>query len=171
VKAALTTLGCKVNHYETEAMRELFTHEGWQIVDFSEPADVYVVNTCTVTQTSDAKSRQMIARAHRMNPDALVVAVGCYAQVAPESVAALEASGSSSAPVDERRSFPVVNEALVSHKRESCVVPLGELREFEPFPPYGIRARAQRSKFRTVASTTVLTVSFPMRAVRCARVR
>jgi len=133
VKAALTTLGCKVNHYETEAMRELFTHEGWQIVDFSEPADVYVVNTCTVTQTSDAKSRQMIARAHRMNPDALVVAVGCYAQVAPESVAALEGVGLVIGTGGRKGIVSRVNEALVSHKRESCVVPLGELREFEPF--------------------------------------
>lgn len=133
MKAALTTLGCKVNHYETEAMRELFTHEGWQIVDFSEPADVYVVNTCTVTQTSDAKSRQMIARAHRMNPDALVVAVGCYAQVAPESVAALEGVGLVIGTGGRKEIVSRVNEALVSHKRESCVVPLGELREFEPF--------------------------------------
>jgi threonylcarbamoyladenosine tRNA methylthiotransferase MtaB len=133
VKAALTTLGCKVNHYETEAMRELFTHEGWQIVDFSEPADVYVVNTCTVTQTSDAKSRQMIARAHRMNPDALVVAVGCYAQVAPESVAALEGVGLVIGTGGRKEIVSRVNEALVSHKRESCVIPLGELREFEPF--------------------------------------
>ncbi len=133
MKAALTTLGCKVNHYETEAMRELFTHEGWQIVDFSEPADVYVVNTCTVTQTSDAKSRQMIARAHRMNPDALVVAVGCYAQVAPESVAALEGVGLVIGTGGRKGIVSRVNEALVSHKRESCVVPLGELREFEPF--------------------------------------
>ena len=89
-KAALTTLGCKVNHYETEAMRELFAQAGWEIVGFSDTADVYIVNTCTVTQTSDSKSRQMIARAHRSNPDALVVAVGCYAQVSPESVSALE---------------------------------------------------------------------------------
>ncbi len=133
MKAALTTLGCKVNHYETEAMRELFTHEGWQIVDFSEPADVYVVNTCTVTQTSDAKSRQMIARAHRMNPDALVVAVGCYAQVAPESVAALEGVGLVIGTGGRKEIVSRVNEALVSHKRESCVIPLGELREFEPF--------------------------------------
>lgn len=133
MKAALTTLGCKVNHYETEAMRELFTHEGWQIVDFSEPADVYVVNTCTVTQTSDAKSRQMIARAHRMNPDALVVAVGCYAQVAPESVAALEGVGLVIGTGGRKEIVSRVNEALVSRKRESCVVPFGELREFEPF--------------------------------------
>ena len=89
MKVALTTLGCKVNHYETEVMRELFVQDGWEIVEFSDLADVYVINTCTVTQTSDSKSRQMIARAHRSNPNALVVAVGCYAQVSPEIVSAL----------------------------------------------------------------------------------
>lgn len=68
MKVALTTLGCKVNHYETEAMRELFVQDGWKIAEFSDLADVYVINTCTVTQTSDTKSRQMIARAHRLNP-------------------------------------------------------------------------------------------------------
>ena len=87
MKVALATLGCKVNHYETEAMRELFITAGWQAVDFSDKADVYIVNTCTVTQTSDTKSRQLIARAHRNNPSALVVAVGCYAQTAAETVA------------------------------------------------------------------------------------
>ena len=62
MRIAFTTLGCKVNHYETQAMRELFAQAGWEIVDFSEPAEVYVVNTCTVTQVSDKKSRQLLSR-------------------------------------------------------------------------------------------------------------
>lgn len=90
MKVAFYTLGCKVNHYETQAMLELFLAAGYESVPFSERADVYVVNTCTVTQVSDQKSRHMLARAHRMNPDALVAAVGCYAQTAAEAVAALE---------------------------------------------------------------------------------
>ena len=89
----IVSLGCKVNHYETQAMRELFEAAGHTCVPFDAPADAYIVNTCTVTQTSDSKSRQMIARAHRSNPNALVVAVGCYAQVAPEIVSALEGVG------------------------------------------------------------------------------
>lgn len=89
MRVAFYTLGCKVNHYETQAMRELFLASGWEDVPFDAPADAYIVNTCTVTQVSDQKSRHMLARAHRMNPDALVVAVGCYAQTAAESVAAL----------------------------------------------------------------------------------
>lgn len=133
MKAALTTLGCKVNHYETEAMRELFVRAGWEIVDFSEAADVYVVNTCTVTQTSDAKSRQMIARAHRANPDALVAAVGCYAQMSPEAVSSLEGVGLVIGTGGRSEIVPRVEEALASRKDERCVTPSAELRAFEPF--------------------------------------
>ena len=133
MKAALTTLGCKVNHYETEAMRELFLADGWAIVDFSEAADVYVVNTCTVTQTSDTKSRQMISRAHRMNPDALVVAVGCYAQVSPESVAALEGVGLVIGTSGRKEIVHRVREALSARATETYIQPIAEQREFEPF--------------------------------------
>ncbi len=89
MKVAFYTLGCKVNHYETAAMAELFTAAGHQVVDFSEPADAYIVNTCTVTAVADQKSRQMLSRAHAQSPDALVVAVGCYSEVAREKVASL----------------------------------------------------------------------------------
>ena len=79
-RAALHNLGCKVNAYETEAMREILEAEGYTIVDFNEQADVYVVNTCTVTNIADRKSRQMLHRARKLNPDAIVVATGCYVQ-------------------------------------------------------------------------------------------
>lgn len=133
MKAALTTLGCKVNHYETEAMRELFIADGWEIVDFSQAADVYVVNTCTVTQTSDTKSRQMIARAHRMNPGALVVAVGCYAQVSPEIVSALEGVGLVIGTSGRKEIVQRVREALAAHTLKAYVEPIARERAFEPF--------------------------------------
>lgn len=79
-KAALHNLGCKVNAYETEAMGQLLKEAGYEIVDFSEKADVYVVNTCSVTNIADKKSRQMLHRAKRNNPDSIVVAAGCYVQ-------------------------------------------------------------------------------------------
>ena len=132
MRVALTTLGCKVNHYETEAMRELFVQAGWEIADFSSVADVYVVNTCTVTQTSDTKSRQMIARAHRVNPDALVVAVGCYSQTAPETVAALEGVGLVVGTSGRKEIVSRVTEALAAKSGESFVSTLAEMREFEP---------------------------------------
>lgn len=79
-KAALHNLGCKVNAYETEAMRQLLEEAGYEIVPFAPGADVYVINTCTVTNIADRKSRQMLHRAKKMNPDAIVVAAGCYVQ-------------------------------------------------------------------------------------------
>lgn len=77
-KAALHNLGCKVNAYETEAMRELLEADGYEIVPFTEKADVYVINTCSVTNIADRKSRQMLRRARKLNPKGFIVAVGCY---------------------------------------------------------------------------------------------
>lgn len=85
-KVAFYTLGCKVNQYETNAMMDMFRQEGYGIVDFEEIADVYVINTCTVTNMSDRKSRQMIRRAKSMNPNAILCVAGCYAQVAKEEL-------------------------------------------------------------------------------------
>lgn len=84
-KAALHNLGCKVNAYETEAMQELLEQNGYEIVPFQEGADTYIINTCTVTNMADRKSRQMIHRAKKMNPDAIVVAAGCYVQAQENS--------------------------------------------------------------------------------------
>ncbi len=86
-KAALHNLGCKVNAYETEAMQELLEDSGYEIVTFHEKADIYIINTCTVTNMADRKSRQMLHRARKMNPDAIVAACGCYVQEKPEEVA------------------------------------------------------------------------------------
>lgn len=83
-KAALHNLGCKVNAYETEAMQEMLESAGYEIVPFKEGADIYIINTCTVTNIADRKSRQMLHRARRMNPDAIVVAAGCYVQAQGE---------------------------------------------------------------------------------------
>ncbi|MEG2284199.1 MAG: tRNA (N(6)-L-threonylcarbamoyladenosine(37)-C(2))-methylthiotransferase MtaB [Eubacterium sp.] len=89
-RVAFSTLGCKVNSYDTEAMMEIFEAAKYKIVDFSDCADVYVINTCTVTHLGDRKSRNMMRKAKRMNPKAVIVAVGCYVQVAPEEVKAIE---------------------------------------------------------------------------------
>ncbi len=85
-KAALHNLGCKVNAYETEAMQQLLEKAGYEIVPFKEAADVYIVNTCSVTNIADRKSRQMLHRARKNNPKAVVVAVGCYVQAAAEEL-------------------------------------------------------------------------------------
>lgn len=90
MKAALFTLGCRVNSYESEAMAEKFIKDGYEIVEFDEFADVYVINTCTVTNVGDKKSRQMIGRARRKNPDAVIAVVGCYSQIASDDVAKID---------------------------------------------------------------------------------
>lgn len=87
---AFHTLGCKVNTYESEAMLRNFIENGYQEVSFKEVADVYVINTCTVTNTGDSKSRQMIRKAIRKNEKAVVCVVGCYSQVAPEEIKEIE---------------------------------------------------------------------------------
>jgi threonylcarbamoyladenosine tRNA methylthiotransferase MtaB len=86
---AFHTLGCKVNHYETEAIWQLFKGENYDRVDFEKIADVYIINTCTVTNTGDKKSRQVIRRAIRRNPDAVICVTGCYAQTSPAEIMAI----------------------------------------------------------------------------------
>ena len=85
-KVAFHTLGCKVNHYETEAIWQLFKQEDYERVDFDAISDVYIINTCTVTNTGDKKSRQVIRRAIRKNPDAVICVTGCYAQTSPAEI-------------------------------------------------------------------------------------
>lgn len=85
-RAAFLTLGCKVNQYETDAMKELLEADGYEIVDFKESADVYIINTCSVTNMADRKSRQMIHRAKKKNPDAVIAAAGCYVQAAEQDL-------------------------------------------------------------------------------------
>ena len=86
LKVALHNLGCKVNAYETEAMAQKLEDAGYEIVPFNEKADVYIINTCSVTNMADRKSRQMLHKAKKMNEDAVVVAAGCYVQTATEKL-------------------------------------------------------------------------------------
>ena len=86
MKVAFLTLGCKVNQYESNAMIQNFIKSGYELVEFDEKADVYVVNTCTVTNMADRKSRQMLRKVKEINPNSILVAVGCYAQVAKEDL-------------------------------------------------------------------------------------
>ena len=89
-KVAFITLGCKVNQYETNAMSQEFIEKGYEVVEHHEKADIYVINTCTVTNMSDRKSRQMLRRVKELNPNSIVIACGCYVQVAKDEVAKIE---------------------------------------------------------------------------------
>ncbi len=90
LKVAFATLGCRMNQFETSAMEETFIRKGYQLTDFKDKADIYVVNTCTVTNDADRTSRKTLRQAKRRNPEAIVVATGCYAQVSPNELAKLE---------------------------------------------------------------------------------
>ena len=89
-KVAFVSLGCKVNQYETNAMSQEFVEKGYEVVDFNDIADIYIVNTCTVTNVADRKSRQMLRRVKENNPDSVLVACGCYAQVGRDELEKIE---------------------------------------------------------------------------------
>lgn len=133
MKVAFCTLGCKVNQYDTDAMREMFINAGHTVVDFDDIADVYVINTCTVTSTGDKKSRQMASRAHSLCPDAKLIITGCYAQTAPEE--ALSLPGVSLVLGTSERSRVVeLAEKLIAEdadEKTSAVTPHGPKDEFE----------------------------------------
>ena len=86
MKAAIHTLGCKVNIYESEYITNILKENGYQIVDFDSKADIYIINTCTVTNTSDKKSEKMIKRARKQNKDAIIIAMGCHAQIKGDNI-------------------------------------------------------------------------------------
>lgn len=131
-KAALHNLGCKVNAYETEAMQQLLEEAGYEIVPFQEKADVYVINTCSVTNIADRKSRQMLHRVKKMNPDAVVVAAGCYVQAAGEELkkdAAIDVIIGNNRKKDL---VPLLDEYFAGkHVEEDSLIDIGKTREYE----------------------------------------
>ena len=128
---AAYTLGCKVNMYDTEAMLELFQDRGYAIGDFDHYADIYIINTCTVTNLGDKKSRQMIRRARKMNPDALVAAVGCYAQVAPDEVSAIEGVNLVLGTKDRKQIVELAEQWQARKSVQTHVFDIGRETEFE----------------------------------------
>ncbi len=130
-KVAFYTLGCKVNQYETEAITELFQNAGYKVVDFEEKADVYVINTCTVTSMSDRKSRQIVRRAKKANRDSVVIVIGCYAQVAPEEVESIEGVSLVIGSKDKSRIIEYLNEFENNKSAVSYVGNIMNTREFE----------------------------------------
>ena len=137
------TLGCKVNQYETQAMEQLLRSRGHEIGSFeSDACDCYVINTCSVTAVSDKKSRNLIRRARKMNPDALVAVCGCYAQVHPEQIRALGADVI--AGTNDRAAFCRMLERAAAEKRhlESIDDPRAR-RGFELLPAGGLEARTR----------------------------
>lgn len=128
---AFHTLGCKVNTYESNAMLKIFNEANYQEVDFKEIADVYVINTCTVTNTGDSKSRQMIRKAIRKNPQATVCVVGCYSQIAPEEIEQIEGVGVVLGTQYRKNIVKYVDEYLKTGKAIVKVDNVMNLKKFE----------------------------------------
>lgn len=129
-KVAFYTLGCKVNQYETEAMLEMFEKKGYTNVGSEEYADVYVINTCTVTHMSDRKSRQYIRRVKKKNPKSIIAVVGCYSQVSPEEILDIE-DVNLVMGTNDRRTIVDRIEELDSNSKLSTVDDIMKVREFE----------------------------------------
>lgn len=130
-KAALHNLGCKVNSYETEAMQQLLEAAGYEIVPFKEGADVYIINTCSVTNMADKKSRQMLHRAKKMNPDAVIVAAGCYAQASKEE---LQEDSMVDVIIGNNRKKDLVellDHYFEEHRKTEEVIDIGASQEYE----------------------------------------
>lgn len=130
-KVAFYTLGCKVNQYETEAITGIFEKEGYAVVDFEEKADVYVINTCTVTGLSARKSRQMIRRAKTANEDSIVVVVGCYSQTAPEEVINIPGVNLILGTKERSRIIDYIKEIEAGRDKVNAVANIMSAREFE----------------------------------------
>ncbi|MGN0672784.1 MAG: tRNA (N(6)-L-threonylcarbamoyladenosine(37)-C(2))-methylthiotransferase MtaB [Anaerovoracaceae bacterium] len=131
MKAAFHTLGCKVNQYETEALIEQFRAAGYDIVGENETADVYVVNTCTVTHVSDRKSRQYIRRMKNRNPDAVIAVTGCYVQVSPEEVAAIPEVDILAGTNEKSRLAGYIGEFLAERRRQVHILSYDELDYYD----------------------------------------
>lgn len=130
-KVALHNLGCKVNAYEVEAMQQLLEKAGYEIVPFAEGADVYLINTCTVTNIADRKSRQMLHRAKKMNPDAIVVAAGCYVQTDEGKLVADPAVDLIIGNNQKTRIVELLEEYGQEHQKSSHIIEINKTKEYE----------------------------------------
>ncbi|RAP76731.1 tRNA (N(6)-L-threonylcarbamoyladenosine(37)-C(2))-methylthiotransferase MtaB [Paenibacillus montanisoli] len=142
---AFYTLGCKVNFYDTEAIWQLFKNEGYEQVDFeTTTADVYLINTCTVTNTGDKKSRQIIRRAIRRNPDAVIAVTGCYAQTSPAEILAIEGVDLVIGTQDRDKLMSYIADLQRERKPVNAVRNIMKTREFEELdvPDFAERTRA-----------------------------
>lgn len=134
---AFTTLGCRVNQYDTDAMRGLFIKSGYTPVEFDEKADIYVINTCSVTNMGERKSRQLIRKAKRTNENAYIVVTGCYAQLAPDAIAAIEGVNLVIGTNNRNKVVELVEQIESTEKQINAVRNIMEQSTFEEMPLYG----------------------------------
>nr|WP_218039433.1 tRNA (N(6)-L-threonylcarbamoyladenosine(37)-C(2))-methylthiotransferase MtaB [Dendrosporobacter quercicolus] len=142
-RVAFTTLGCKVNQFETEIMEGLFKQRHYEVGPFDQPADVYVINTCSVTHLGERKSRQLIRRAARLNADAVIAVTGCYAQVSPEQVENIPGVNVIVGTKDRDKIVDLVEQAAFSHKKVNAVTDIMKMQEFEDIPLFAAPGRTR----------------------------
>lgn len=142
-RVAFHTLGCKVNFHDSEGVATLFRRRGYNVVEFDERADVYIINTCSVTNTGAKKSRQMIRRAIRANPQAVVVAMGCYAQYAPGEVGAIDGLDIVIGTHRRGELVDMVEEVLQTKRPIRAVEKIFRVREFEELPALDFEGRTR----------------------------
>lgn len=140
-KAAIHTLGCRVNQYESEAIGEMMVKAGYELVPFSEFADCYIINTCTVTGMSDKKSRQIIRRAKHVNPEAVVVVTGCYAQTAPDEIQKIDGVNII-VGTNDRKKIP----QLVENAQNDSVCTVGNIMDVREFEELDVETYFERTR-------------------------
>ena len=142
-KVAFYTLGCKVNQFETSAIKQLFIEKGYEEVEFEDVADVYVINTCTVTNLSDKKSRKMIRRAKSRNDDAVIIVTGCYSQMSPDEVASIEGVSLIIGTKERHKIIEFLNSYLVDKKQINMVSDIIKEENFEELKSSNFNNRAR----------------------------
>ena len=143
IRIAFTTLGCKVNQYETEGLMELFGQQGFFVVEPEEDADVYVINSCTVTASGDKKTRQLIRRMKKRNPAAVVALTGCYPQAFPQEAAAIPEADVITGAKNRQGLVAAVKQALATGQRVVAIEPHERGEAFESMSVSGLRGRTR----------------------------
>ena len=140
-KVAFYTLGCKVNQYETNAMAQKFIEKGYKVVEFETQADIYIINTCTVTSIADKKSRQIIRQAKQKNSKALVIATGCYAQVGKEELEKIEELDSI---VGNAEKTNIVE--IIENLNNKSTIKVGKIEEEKEFQDFGTVTYTEKTR-------------------------
>ncbi len=140
-----TTLGCRVNQYDTDAMKGLFQKAGYKIVEFDDMADIYVINTCSVTHMGEKKSRQLIRKAHRLNKDAKIIVTGCYAQLDPDAIAAIEGVNLVIGTNNRHQIVTLLEQLDRTEAQINAVRDIMQEREFEEMPLNGMEIDKARA--------------------------
>lgn len=163
---AIATLGCKTNQFESAAITEQFGRAGYTVVPFTEPADIYVINSCTVTARTDSETRRMIRRARRLNPQARIVATGCYAQVSPEELSRMP-------EVDVvLGNLEKLDTTLLAEAPQDRVADTGAETTFSPSSsPVSRSTPGPSCRSRTAAIPSAPTASCPLPAAEAAAFR